>query len=65
MSWGNFPATTRVETEEKRQTIPQLLDKLAAVPEKDLQAALEESKMEIDDGAGDGNDDKEDEEDKE
>lgn len=61
-SWGDFQATTRVETEQKHKTIRQLLAKLAAVPEKDLQAALEKSKMEMDDRAEDGNDDKDDEE---
>ena len=64
-SWGDFQATTWVETEQKHQTIRQLLAKMAAVPEKDLQAALEESKMEMDDGAGDGDDDEEDKEDEE
>ena len=61
-SQGDSQATTQVETEQKHQTIRQLLAKLEALPEKDLQAALEESKMEMDDGAGDGNDDKDDEE---
>ena len=42
-----------------------MLAKLVAVPEKDLQAALEESKTEMDDGAGDGDDDEEDKEDEE
>ena len=51
-----------METKQKHQTIRQLLAKLAAVPEKDLQAALEESKMEMHDGARDGDDDEEDEE---
>ena len=52
-----------METGRKRRTIRQLLAKLVAVPERDLQAALEESKMERDDGAEDSNDDEEDEED--